>query len=268
MIRFDDFLRSKLVTTVFLLAAIAAQAPHAAFVFYATANDSMVTAWLAAFALESAVLHFVLHGQKRVSYMFASVSVAMNLAYYHLHDVSIFSVAGLTAWLLAISLPVAIAFYSHSIAEQATEDADAKISDLGRFAGEWVLDPMIAGKTPTKRPDAATEDSSADDEPADFEFPMIPSQMQSAVTETEPIAFAVAPEPERRETGVERNRRLAAERAADETRLHGLSVDERRSELRKMRANGHANTAKIELAQIFGVAPSTITRDFQEMGLQ
>ena len=131
MKRFNAFLRSRAATTIFLLSAIAAQTPHAAYVFHATANDSHVTAWLAAFALESAVLHFVIHGQRRVSYLFASVSVAMNLAYYQMHGVNIFALQGVTAWLLSIALPVAIAFYSHSIAEQASADtktqADASV---------------------------------------------------------------------------------------------------------------------------------------------
>lgn len=100
---FDKLLRSRAATTIFLLAAIGAQTPHAAYVFYTTANDSRFTAWLAAFALESAVLHFVLHGQRKVSYLFASVSVAMNLAYYRMHGVDIFALEGATAWLLAIA---------------------------------------------------------------------------------------------------------------------------------------------------------------------
>jgi len=35
-----------------------------------------------------------------------------------------------------------------------------------------------------------------------------------------------------------------------------------------MRTNGHASTPKSELAQLFDVNPSTITRDLQALGLQ
>lgn len=268
---FDKLLRSRAATTIFLLAAIGAQTPHAAYVFYTTANDSRFTAWLAAFALESAVLHFVLHGQRKVSYLFASVSVAMNLAYYRMHGVDIFALEGATAWLLAIALPVAIAFYSHSIAENAEEltpvatpakPNEDTVETLWR--GQWVVNPIVTPKT-SLRPAYAVEDTTVgNEEPVDPPIAVEPAQ----ITESEPFAYAFAVETERKETGVERNRRLAAERAAEDARLHNLTTDERREMLRKMRANGHADTAKSELAQMFAVNPSTITRDLQALGLQ
>lgn len=268
---FDKLLRSRAATTIFLLAAIGAQTPHAAYVFYATANDNRFTAWLAAFALESAVLHFVIHGQRRVSYLFASVSIAMNLAYYRMHAVNIFALEGATAWLLAVALPVAIAFYSHSIAEQGDiENANAKEPETAENAveaphfGIRVVSPMIAQETVLRPLYGVEGQSIAPYLPEETGFDKVAPQ----VTETEPVAYAVAPEPERKETAVERNRRLAAEKEAQAAELRNLSTEDRRNLLRKMRANGHASTAKSELAQLFGVAPSTITRDFDAMGLQ
>ena len=275
---FDKLLRSRAATTIFLLAAIGAQTPHAAYVFYTTANDSRFTAWLAAFALESAVLHFVLHGQRKVSYLFASVSVAMNLAYYRMHGVDIFALEGATAWLLAIALPVAIAFYSHSIAENAEAIAEetkpASIDENtveSPFSSQWVVNPIPTHEK-ALRPTYAVERQSI--------APYLPEEVEEVASmaqvaeikpiayEDEPIAYAMQEQPMRKETGVERARRLAAERAAEDARLHNLTTDERREMLRKMRANGHASTAKSELAQMFAVNPSTITRDLQALGLQ
>lgn len=275
---FDKLLRSRAATTIFLLAAIGAQTPHAAYVFYTTANDSRFTAWLAAFALESAVLHFVLHGQRKVSYLFASVSVAMNLAYYRMHGVNIFALEGATAWLLAIALPVAIAFYSHSIAENAEaiaeESKPAKPDGNGLespFSSQWVVNP-IPTQEKALRPTYAVERQSI--------APYLPEEVEEVASmaqvaeikpiayEDEPIAYAMQEQPMRKETGVERARRLAAERAAEDAQLHNLTTEERRDMLRKMRSNGHADTAKSELAQMFAVNPSTITRDLQALGLQ
>ncbi len=50
--------------------------------------------------------------------------------------------------------------------------------------------------------------------------------------------------------------------------LQGLTSKERQEQLRLMRMNDHASTPKNELAQMFGVSPATITRDFQILGIQ
>jgi len=44
------------------------------------------------------------------------VSVLVNLAYYA-QRVQLFSVHGLSAWLISVALPVAIALYSHAVAD-------------------------------------------------------------------------------------------------------------------------------------------------------
>ena len=272
---FDRLLRSRAATTIFLLAAIGAQTPHAAYVFYTTANDSRFTAWLAAFALESAVLHFVLHGQRKVSYLFATVSVAMNLAYYRMHGVNIFALEGATAWLLAIALPVAIAFYSHSIAENAEKtDVEAKPASIDEnavespFLSQWVVNPIPTQGKALRPAYAVERQSIAPYLPEEVEESASMAQIEPVADETEPLAYVLPEQPVRKETGVERARRLAAERAAEDARLHNLTTDERRDMLRKMRTNGHANTAKSDLAQMFAVNPSTITRDLQALGLQ
>jgi hypothetical protein len=275
---FDKLLRSRAATTIFLLAAIGAQTPHAAYVFYTTANDSRFTAWLAAFALESAVLHFVLHGQRKVSYLFATVSVAMNLAYYRMHGVNIFALEGATAWLLAIALPVAIAFYSHSIAENAEEiDVEAKPASIDEnavespFSSQWVVNPISTHEKALRHAYAVERQSIAPYLPEEVEKDASMAQVtkiEPVSHEAEPLAYVLPDQPMRKETGVERARRLAAERAAEDAQLHNLTTDERREMLRKMRSNGHADTAKSELAQMFAVNPSTITRDLQALGLQ
>lgn len=278
MKRFNAFLRSRAATTIFLLSAIAAQTPHAAYVFHATANDSHVTAWLAAFALESAVLHFVIHGQRRVSYLFASVSVAMNLAYYQMHGVDIFALQGVTAWLLSIALPVAIAFYSHSIAEQASADtktqADASEpaeAPTAPVSPSWAVTPIAQRISPLRPAESLMVDSAMISTATKAESVAIVADDNEIAPDdvaNVPHSIASVDEPTRRETGIERAMRREAERKAQADELRGLTVEERRERLRKMRTNGHASTPKSELAQLFDVNPSTITRDLQALGLQ
>ena len=114
-------LRSTNATLVVLILALIAQMPHAADVFrLIVAGDGMasvVHSYSFAIALELAVLLFVVQHRHRESYAFAAVSVAMNLAYYHLHDIRLFDVQALPAWLVSIALPLAIARYSHAVAD-------------------------------------------------------------------------------------------------------------------------------------------------------
>jgi hypothetical protein len=96
-----------------------------------------VHGWLAtihgaayALALELAVLLFVVQGHRRASYAFAGVSVLVNLAYYA-ERVQLNSVQGLSAWLISVALPVAIALYSHAVA-----DAQGGF-DVGAWLKSW-----------------------------------------------------------------------------------------------------------------------------------
>lgn len=117
-----EFLRSKIATLCVLVLALVAQLPHAAEVFM---QAGAVRGWWAvlhggayAMALELAVLLFVVQGHRAASYAFAGVSVLVNLAYYA-ERVSLLSVHGASAWLISIALPVAIALYSHAVADAA-----------------------------------------------------------------------------------------------------------------------------------------------------
>lgn len=83
MHRIDALLKSEIATLAVLVAALAAQMPHAARLFASLASgDGAIHSWLYAVALETAVLVFVVRGRRNVSYMFAAVSVAVNLSYY------------------------------------------------------------------------------------------------------------------------------------------------------------------------------------------
>lgn len=104
-----------------LVLALIAQLPHAADVFRMIVHGSGVWAtahsYSFAIALELAVLLFVVQGRHIESYGFAAVSIAMNLSYYYLHDVHLFAWSALPALLVSVALPVAIARYSHAVAE-------------------------------------------------------------------------------------------------------------------------------------------------------
>ena len=72
------------------------------------------------------MLLFVVQRRNVESYLFAFVSICVNLAYYSLHGVNLFSWAALPAWLISIALPAAIARYSHLIVDAgiAQDDTD------------------------------------------------------------------------------------------------------------------------------------------------
>lgn len=115
-----DALKSPNATLGVLALALVAQMPHAADVFRLIVHGSDLPATLHSYtfaiALELAVLLFVVQNRSAESYGFAGVSIAMNLSYYHLHDVQLFTLAALPALLVSVALPVAIARYSHAVA--------------------------------------------------------------------------------------------------------------------------------------------------------
>lgn len=116
-------LRTPAATLVVLVAALLAQLPHAADVFRLVVHGDgllhMLHGYSYAVALELAVLLFVVQRRNVESYVFAVVSVCVNLAYYALHGVNLLSVAAAPAWLISIALPAAIARYSHLIVDAA-----------------------------------------------------------------------------------------------------------------------------------------------------
>ena len=117
-----DILRKSYVALTVLALALIAQIPHAAYVFDHIAGDLQEHDWTVlgysyAIALELAVLMFVVHGKQAESYGFAFASVLVNLSYYAMHSVDLWSMQAFPAWLIAFMLPVGIARYSHIIAE-------------------------------------------------------------------------------------------------------------------------------------------------------
>ena len=117
------WLRTPIATLIVLIAALLAQLPHAADVFRLVVHGDgiwqVLHSYSYAIALELAVLLFVVQRRNVESYLFAAVSVCVNLAYYALHGVNLFTVAALPAWLISIALPAAIARYSHLIVDAA-----------------------------------------------------------------------------------------------------------------------------------------------------
>ena len=117
------WLRTPIATLIVLIAALLAQLPHAADVFRLVVHGDgiwqVLHSYSYAIALELAVLLFVVQRRNVESYLFAVVSVCVNLAYYALHGVNLFSVAALPAWLISVALPAAIARYSHLIVDAA-----------------------------------------------------------------------------------------------------------------------------------------------------
>lgn len=115
------WLRTPIATLIVLCAALLAQLPHAADVFrLIVAGDGLpaiLHGYAYAVALELAVLLFVVQRRNFESYVFAGVSVLVNLSYYALHGINLFTPQALPAWLVSIALPAAIARYSHLLVE-------------------------------------------------------------------------------------------------------------------------------------------------------
>lgn len=149
-------LRTPAATLVVLIAALLAQLPHAADVFRLVVHGDgllhMLHGYSYAVALELAVLLFVVQRRNIESYLFAGVSVCVNLAYYALHGVALFSIAALPAWLISVALPAAIARYSHLIVDAAQHDNDAvQRTDVAESA---VSDAVHQPAAPAQRTDA------------------------------------------------------------------------------------------------------------------
>lgn len=154
-------LRTPVATLAVLCMALLAQLPHAADVFRMIVGGE---GWLAiahgyayAVALELAVLLFVVQRRDAESYLFAGVSVLVNLSYYALHGIDLFSIAALPAWLVSIALPAAIARYSHLLVESPQEVAHAELTQPAQAdAGTELVQPVHAD----------AEQAHADAEPA------------------------------------------------------------------------------------------------------
>lgn len=130
-----ELLRSQVATLVVLVLALIAQLPHAAEVFMQAGHVQgvwgTVHGYAYAVALELAVLIFVVQGRKLASYAFAAVSILVNLSYYAERE-TLWSWSAFDAWLISFALSIALALYSHALAEE-----DAR-SDALRDAWVWL----------------------------------------------------------------------------------------------------------------------------------
>ncbi|GIV82683.1 MAG: hypothetical protein KatS3mg051_2037 [Anaerolineae bacterium] len=210
----NGFLRSEAATLVLLALALIAQAPHAATVFHRLAPPAVgfgaVLSWIHAssyaIALELATLVFVVRGQKRLSWLFAGVSVMVNVAYYWRPDIPPVDLA--RAMLIAIALPAAIATYSHDVARHSARD--------------HVSDAPEAPRTPV--PAQTTYDT---------------EERQNA-------------------------RSGLSERATGASEAPSVSTAERRALIAGLLERvGEDGIDRAELAEQFGVHPSTIGRDLR-----
>ena len=117
-----DRLRTPIATLLVLCAALLSQMPHAADVFRLIVGGegwgAVLHGYAYAIALELAVLLFVVQRRDLESYLFAGVSILVNLSYYSLHGIDLFTVASAPAWLVSIALPSAIARYSHLLVDE------------------------------------------------------------------------------------------------------------------------------------------------------
>lgn len=133
-----DFLRSKEAILLVLILALFAQLPHTAVVFHRVSTAALaglvtfgfdvgltvdwLHSYMAAIAVEVAVLVFVVRGKSLLSWLFAGCSAAMNLIYYWRPGWDIREpnplIIGAVLW--SVLLPAAIAFYSHEIGDGET----------------------------------------------------------------------------------------------------------------------------------------------------
>lgn len=123
--RINTFLRSEAALLTLLAMALISQTPHTAVLFHRlspqTDGVANILAWLHAvayaIALEFATLVFVVRGQRSLAWLFAIVSIGVNLLYYAIGDWTFLYVT--SALLVSVALPSSIAFYSHGIAQIA-----------------------------------------------------------------------------------------------------------------------------------------------------
>jgi hypothetical protein len=161
------FLRSPLATLIVLCSALLAQLPHASDVFrlIVMGDDTLsrLHGLTYAVALELAVLLFVVQHRNVESYIFAAVSILVNLSYYYLHGVALLSIEALPAWLVSIALPAAIAQYSHLIvaATEQGEAQDATPATTKRRRWQFWKKPLEAPATSFASSEAPSVDSVA-----------------------------------------------------------------------------------------------------------
>jgi hypothetical protein len=123
--RINTFLRSEAALLTLLTMALISQTPHTAVLFHRLSPQmsgiANIAAWLHAIAyaiaLEFATLVFVVRGQRSLAWLFAIVSIGVNLLYYAIGEWTFLYIT--SALLVSVALPSSIAFYSHGIAQTA-----------------------------------------------------------------------------------------------------------------------------------------------------
>ena len=124
MNRILSMLRSPGAMIVALVAILAAQGEHTAQVIaYFSHSGGEPLAYAFAFAIEVAVLLFVMNGHKRISYGFAVATFFTNVIYYAIGGVALLSIAIAPVLLLSVLPPAAIVGYSHTIADKPMQGA-------------------------------------------------------------------------------------------------------------------------------------------------
>jgi DNA-directed RNA polymerase specialized sigma24 family protein len=113
-----SLLRSSWAAVVTLGLVMWAQVPHSAYVFELIIKGGQA-GWNFALGFEAAVLMFVVRNMNGASWFFAVLSALINVKYYEMHSVNMWSwnlQENWGHWLLSIANPLVIAMYSHVLA--------------------------------------------------------------------------------------------------------------------------------------------------------
>lgn len=134
-------LKSERVLISLVICVLAAQIPHAQGVWYHASAQTLafdwahlwtwLCAWLFALGLELSTLMQVIRGRHLLSYVFALISVFINLFYFQIVTTSPLMQLPTRYWLLSIILPVAIAGYSHLCVSVVHSASPAQFWALG-----------------------------------------------------------------------------------------------------------------------------------------
>ena len=129
-------LKTENAIMLLILCGLAAQIPHAQAVWYHASTGTIIYeqshlftwifSWLFALGLEFSTLMYVIHSRHFLSYVFAAISVGINLFYFQIANPDHFALMPYRYWLISFVLPLAIASYSHLCAEYANTPIKAQ----------------------------------------------------------------------------------------------------------------------------------------------
>lgn len=159
-------LRTQFAGLCFFIFALVTQVNHAQVFFYHISHRKGLdqgSSWVGALALESTVLYAVVNGKKNASYLFAAISIAINVAYYEFAMVDGDSMWWFSQfhdtwpkWLSSFIVPVGLAFYSHVFASRLIEE------DQTNFV--WFTNILNKIHTKTKKNRQVSDTALADDD--------------------------------------------------------------------------------------------------------